>query len=167
MRKELSLVTITLVVLALLMALASWAQQEVPPPGPGQEVAPPAPMVPAAPTAPQAARVHPMETITGKVVAVNRHTPKKPGKLERVILVLQTDRGAVKVLLGPAKYYDQQALKLAPGDQVEIKGVKFSRAKTPTWKAREVKKGDQVWNLRDDTPGRSLYRKAQRHSGVM
>jgi hypothetical protein len=161
MRKELSLVTITLMVLALLMALASWAQQEVPPPGPGQEVAPPAPMAPAAP---KAARVHPLETITGKVVAINRHTPKKPGKLERVILVLETDRGAVKVLLGPAKYYDRQALKLAPSDQVEIKGVKFSRAKTPTWRAREVKKGDQVWNLRDDTPRRSLYRKSERPS---
>jgi hypothetical protein len=160
MRKELSLVTVTLVVLALLMALGSWAQQEVPPPGPGQEVAPPA-----APAAPKAARVHPMETIMGKVVAVNRHTPKKPGKLERVILVLETDRGALKVLLGPAKYYDQQALKLAPGDQVEVKGVRLPRAKTPSLRAREVKRGDQVWNLRDAATGRSLYRKSERPSG--
>jgi hypothetical protein len=141
------------------MALASWAQQEVPPPAPGQEVSPPA-----APVAPKAARVHQVEALTGKVVAVNRHTPKKAGKPERVILVLQTDQGAVKVLLGPAKYYDQQALKLAPGDQVEVKGVKFSRAKTPTLKAREVKKGDQVWILKNNATGRP---KGQRHSGVM
>ena len=100
-------------------------------------------------------------------MSVNRHTPKKAGKPERVNLVLQTDQGAVKVLLGPAKNYDQQALKLAPGDQVEVKGVKFSRAKKPTFKAREVKKGDQVWKLKDNAPGRSLYLKGQRRTGLM
>ena len=163
MRKKLSVMAGILAVSALVMAPASWAQQEVAPAAPGQAVPSAVPAAPAIPSGPKAARVHPVETLTGKVVAVNRHTPKMAGKPERVNLVLQTSQGTVKVLLGPATYYDQQTLKLAPGDQVEVQGVRLNRAKTPTWKAREVKRGDQVWILRNDAPGR----KGQRHSGVM
>jgi hypothetical protein len=161
MRKKLRLMAGILGVLAWLMAPSSWAQQEVPPAAPGQEVPP------AAPAVPKAAKVHNVETLTGKVVSVNRHTPKKAGKPERVNLVLQTDQGAVRVLLGPANYFDQQAVKLAPGDQVEVKGVKVSRAKRPMFVASEVKKGDQVLKLRDDATGRPLWLKGKKSAGVM
>ena len=108
-----------------------------------------------------------METLTGKVVAVNRHAAKKAGKPERVTMVLQTDQGAVKVHLGPADYFDQQALKLAPGDQVEVKGVKVSRPKAPIFIAGEVRKGDQVLKLRDDATGRPLWLKGKKRNGGM
>jgi len=167
MRKELSRMAGILGVLALLMAPPSWAQQEVSPPAPGQEVPPVPPAAPAIPAAPKAAKAYNVETLTGKVVAVNRHTPRKAGKPERVSLVLQTDQGAFRVLLGPAEYFDQQALKLAPGDRVEVKGVKVGRAKAPTFFAREVKKGDQVLKLRDDVTGRPLWLKGKKRTGVM
>jgi hypothetical protein len=167
MRKKLSLIGGILGVLALLMAPPSWAQQEVPPPAPGQQVLPVPPAAPAIPAAPKAAKAYNPETLAGKVVAVNRITPKKPGQSERVIMVLQTDQGAVRVRLGPAKYFDQQALKLAPGDQVEVKGVRASRAKAPTFIAGEVKKGDQVLKLRDDATGRPLWLKGKKRTGVM
>ena len=104
-------------------------------------------------------------TLAGKVTAINRRAAKKAGRPERVTMVLQTDQGAVKVHLGPADYLDQQALKLAPGDQVEVKGVKVNRLKAPTFIAGEVRKGDQVMKLRDDATGRPLWlkgKKAQR-----
>ena len=104
-------------------------------------------------------------TLAGKVTAINRRAPKKAGRPERVIMVLQTDQGAVKVHLGPADYFDQQALKLAPGDQVEVKGTKVNRAKAPTFIAGEVKKGDQVLKLRDDATGRPLWLKGKKGNG--
>ncbi len=96
-------------------------------------------------------------TLAGTVTAINRRAPRKAGRPERVIMVLQTDQGAVKVHLGPADYVDQQALKLAPGDQVEVKGVQVKRLKATTFMAGEVKKGDQVLKLRDDATGRPLW----------
>ena len=92
-------------------------------------------------------------------MAVKRLAAKKAGKPERVTMVLQTDQGAVKVHLGPADYYDQQALKLAPGDQVEVKGVKITRPKGSIFSAGEVRKGDQVLKLRDDATGLPLWPK--------
>jgi hypothetical protein len=167
MRKLLCLMAGILAVSALLMAPPSWAQQEVSPPDPGQQVLPVPPAAPAVPAGPKAAKPYNVETLTGKVLAVNRHTPKRAGKPLRVNMVLQTDQGAVRVLLGPANYLDQQALKLAPGDQVEVKGTKVSRAKAPAFIAGEVKKGDQVLKLRDDATGRPLWLKGKRPAGVM
>ena len=172
MRKKLSLMAGTLGVLALLMAPPSWAQQEVSPPDPGQQVlpvppaAPAAPAIPAAPQAPKLYNPQAVETLTGNVAAVNRHASKKAGKPARVTMVLQTNQGAVKVHLGPAKYFDQQALKLGPGDQVEVKGVRISRAKAPAFIAGEVRKGDQVLKLRDDATGRPLWLKGKKRNGA-
>jgi hypothetical protein len=174
MRKKLRLMAGILGVSALLMGAPSWAQQEVPPPvpgqqappaDPGQQVVPAPPAAPAIPAAPKAAKVYPVETLTGKVVTVNRRTPKKAGKPQRVSMVLQTDQGAVKVFLGPADYFDQQAVKLAPGDQVEVKGVKVGRLKAPMFIAGEVRKGDQVLKLRDDATGRPLWFKSKKGNG--
>ena len=151
--KKLSLMAGILGVLAFLMASPSGAQQQVPP------AAPAAPAIPAAPKAPKVYNPQAVVTLTGTVVSVNRHAPKLPGKPERVTMVLQTSQGAVKVHLGPAAYFDQQALKLAPGDQVEVKGVKVNRPKASNFIAGEVRKGDQVLKLRDDATGLPLWPK--------
>jgi hypothetical protein len=162
MMKKLSLMAGILGVLALLAAPPTRAQQQAPPAAP----APPAgPAIPAAPKTAKFYNPQAAVTLTGKVEAINRRAAKKAGKPERVTLVLQTDQGAVKVHLGPADYFDQQALKLAPGDQVEVKAVKVDRAKTPTFTGGEVKKGDQVLKLRDDATGRPLWFKGKKGSG--
>ena len=153
MMKKLSLMVGTLGVLAFLMAPPSGAQQQVPP------AAPAAPAIPAAPKTDKFYNPQAAVTLTGKVVSVNRQVAKKAGKPARVIMVLQTDRGAVKVHLGPADYCDQQALKLAPGDQVEVKAVKITRPKGTIFSAGEVRKGDQVLKLRDDATGLPLWPK--------
>jgi hypothetical protein len=157
MMKKLSLMAGILGVLAFLMAPPSWAQQQVPPA---------APAIPAAPKASKLYNPQAAETLAGKVAAVNRHAAKKAGRPERVTMVLQTDQGAVKVHLGPADYLDQQAMKPAVGDQVEVKGVKVSRLKAPTFIAGEVRKGDQVLKLRDDVTGRPLWLKGKKRNGA-
>jgi len=185
MMKQLSLMAGILGVLALLMAPPSWAQQQVPSPSPVQQVpptppaspvqqvppvSPASPASPAIPAARQGSKAYnpqAVETVAGKVVSVKRHAAKKAGRPDRVTLVLQTDQGAVKVHLGPADYLDQQALKLAAGDQVEVKGVKVSRAKAPTFIAVEVRRGDQVLKLRDDATGRPLWLKGKKRTGAM
>jgi hypothetical protein len=172
MMKKLNLMAGILGVMAFLMAPPSWAQQQVPPAAPEQQAppaipAPPAP--PAIPAAPQASKLYnpqAVETLTGQVTAVNRQASKRAGKPDRVTMVLQTNQGPVRVHLGPADYLDQQALKLAVGDQVQVKGVKLSRLKAPTLIAGEVRKGDQVLKLRDDATGRPLWLKGRKPNGA-
>jgi hypothetical protein len=144
--KKLILMAGILGALAFLMAALSWAQQQVPP---------------AAPKASRLYNPQAVETVAGKVAALNRIASKRAGKPDRVTMVLQTDRGDVKVHLGPTDYLGQQALQLAVGDQVEVKGVKLNRPRVNIFIAGEVRKGDQVLKLRDDATGRALWLKAR------
>jgi hypothetical protein len=147
MMKKLSLTAGILGMLAFLAAPPTGAQPQTPP---------------AAPKAAKLYNPQAVVTLAGKVTAVNRRAPRKAGRPERVIMVLQTDQGAVKVHLGPANYFDQQALKLAPGDQVEVKGIKVNRPKAATFIAGQVRKGGQVMQLRDEATGRPLWLKGKK-----
>lgn len=156
MMKKLSLMAGILGVLAFLMGPPSWAQEQAPPA---------APAIPAAPKASKLYNPQAVETLAGKVTAVNRHAAKKAGRPERVTMVLQTNQGPVKVNLGPPDYLDQQALKLAVGDQVEVKGMRVNRPKASIFIAGEVRKGNQVVKLRDDATGRPLWLKGKKRNG--
>jgi hypothetical protein len=149
MLKKLNLMVSLVSLLALLGVSQGWAQQQVPA---------------AAPGARKAARMYnpqAVETLVGKVAAINRITPKQAGRSARVMLLLETDKGPLKVNLGPADYVDQQAVKLAPGDQVHVKGMRVTRPKATIFIADEVTKGDQVLKLRDDATGRPLWATGQ------
>ena len=142
MLKKLSLMLSTAGLLALVLASQGWSQQQFPA------------------ASPKAARLYnpqAVETLAGTVVAVNRVHAKRPGRPDRVMLDLKTDQGTTKVFLGPADYLDRQALKLAPGDQVEIKGIRVNRPKLTIFIAGAVKRGDQILQLRDDATGRPLW----------
>jgi hypothetical protein len=97
-----------------------------------------------------------METLTGTIEAVNRIAPRRAQMPTRMQLLLKTDKETVNVFLGPADYVEQQGLKLAKGDQVQVKGVRFSFRQRTGIAAVEVQKGGQVLRLRDDT-GRPLW----------
>ncbi len=135
-----------LVALAILMAAPSWSQQQAPP---------------AVPKASRLYNPQAVETVAGRVAAVNRIAAKRAGRPDRMTMVLETDRGALKVHLGPADYLSQQALQLAVGDQVEVRGVRVNRPRASIFIAGEVRKGDQVLKLRDDATGRPLWGKAR------
>lgn len=165
MKKKLSTMVGALGVLAFLMAAPAGAQQQTPP------AAPPAaaPAAPAKPALGKHSRMYnpqAVETVAGTVVSVDRRAPRKPGRPDRVSMVLKTDKGNLKVNLGPGDYLDQQALKLAAGDQVEVKGMRVEGRNQTMLVAGELKKGDQVLKLRDDATGRPLWAKGKKRQGT-
>jgi hypothetical protein len=85
-------------------------------------------------------------TIAGEVVEVQRVAR---GRHEGVHLTLAMGSENVEVLLGPAFYLDGQALQLAKGDRIEVKGSRATFAGQPTLLAQEVRRGEQVLTLRD------------------
>jgi hypothetical protein len=90
-----------------------------------------------------------VETISGKITAINEVTPMK-GMSYGIHLTVKTDKGPVSVMLGPAWYIERLDTKLAKGDMVEVKGSRISYEGKPAIVAAEVKKGDAVLKLRDD-----------------
>jgi hypothetical protein len=101
-----------------------------------------------------------VETITGEVVSVDRITPAK-GRVGGIHLMVKTDKEEIPVHLGPQWYVDQQAMKLAVKDRVEVRGSRISLGGKPVIIAAQVKRGDQVLKLRDDA-GLPLWRRGRR-----
>ncbi len=89
-----------------------------------------------------------VETISGEVVSVDNITPMK-GMYYGVHLVLKTDKGTISVHLGPGWYIENQDVKIAPRDKIEVKGSRITFKSKPALIAVEVKKGDEVLVLRD------------------
>ncbi|OGP85719.1 MAG: hypothetical protein A2Y95_02925 [Deltaproteobacteria bacterium RBG_13_65_10] len=90
-----------------------------------------------------------IETITGEVLAVNLIASGR-GRAGGVHLTVKTDKEEIAVHLGPQWYVDQQAMKLAAKDRVEVRGSRVTFEGKPVIIAAEVKKGDQVLKLRDE-----------------
>jgi len=89
-----------------------------------------------------------VETLSGEVVSVNRFTPGK-GMSYGVHFTLKTDKETIPVHLGPGWYMEKQGVNLAAGDKVEVTGSRITYQGKPAIIAAEVKKGDQVFKLRD------------------
>ncbi len=103
-----------------------------------------------------------VETVTGTVVKVEHI--KGQGGGGGIHLVLKTDKEEIAVHLGPAWYVDKQAVKIAAQDSIEVRGSRVTYEGKPAIVAAEVKKGDQVLKLRDDS-GTLLWRDQGRRRG--
>lgn len=90
-----------------------------------------------------------VETVSGEVLKVDRITPMH-GMSAGVHLVVKTEKGDVSVHLGPQWYLENQDVKLATGDKVEVKGSRVTVQGQPALIAAEVKKGDGLLKLRDE-----------------
>jgi hypothetical protein len=90
-----------------------------------------------------------VETVSGEVVKVERITPMH-GMSGGMYLTVKTDKEEVPVHLGPLWYLENQDVKIAPKDKVEIKGSRVTVQEKPAIIAAEVKKGDQTLKLRDE-----------------
>ena len=64
--------------------------------------------------------------------------------------LLKTASEEVSVRLGPAWYLEQQGMKLAPNDQIEVRGSRVTFDGKPLIVAAQITKGAQVVRLRDD-----------------
>ena len=91
-----------------------------------------------------------VETITGEVTAVDRITPVK-GMSGGVHMNVKTDKETISVQLGPSWYFENQDVKIEAKDKVEVKGARTTFAGKPAIIAAEVRKGDEVLKLRDDS----------------
>ena len=93
-----------------------------------------------------------VETIQGEVTQVQ----EMQGMAAGVHLQIKTAKETLMVILGPASYLEQQKVKIAVGDKVEIKGSRVQHPQMAMLIAGELKKGDQVIKLRDDQ-GKPLW----------
>ncbi|HZZ84331.1 MAG TPA: hypothetical protein VFE30_07310 [Anaeromyxobacteraceae bacterium] len=86
-------------------------------------------------------------TVRGEVLEVQRVAA--PGG-EGVHLILAVGSERLAVHLGPAFYLDRQELKLAKGDQVEVKGSRVTLRGAPALIAQEVRRDGKVLALRNE-----------------
>jgi len=91
-----------------------------------------------------------VETVSGEVINVDKVMPMK-GMDSGIHLSVKTGTETVSVNLGPSWYIERLDTKIAKGDQVEVKGSRVTIAGKPAIIAAEVKKGDAVLKLRDDS----------------
>jgi len=91
-----------------------------------------------------------LETFTGEVTTVDQLIPGY-GMSDRVWLGLKTDKHMILVILGPTWFHKVQNFKIEPKDQLEVKGSMITGMEEPMFIATEVKKGDQVLKLRDES----------------
>lgn len=90
-----------------------------------------------------------VETVKGEIEKVERITPMR-GMSAGIHLVLKTEKETLSVHLGPEWYINNQELKLAPKETVDVKGSRVTINGKPVLIAEEVTKGDQVLELRDE-----------------
>ena len=89
-----------------------------------------------------------VDKVTGEVAKVDTITPMR-GMSGGVHVALKSEQGEVSVHLGPQWYLENQDVKIEPGDRVEITGSRVTVEGKPTIIAAEVRKGDEVLQLRD------------------
>lgn len=90
-----------------------------------------------------------VEVLKGEVVSIDKVSPKKdmsPG----IHISLKTDSGVLPVHLGPAWYLENQDVKIAAGDKIEVIGSRVAIDGDTAIIAASVTKGDQKLTLRDD-----------------
>ena len=90
-----------------------------------------------------------VQTITGKVTAVDNLTSGKGSGVGWRQLTLQTNQETIPVILGPAWYLEQQQVTVNPGDALEVRGSRITLEERPCIIAAEVKKGEKTLKLRD------------------
>lgn len=91
-----------------------------------------------------------VETITGTVLSIDQAMPMK-GMSYGVHITVQTDKETIQVHLGPGWYIERLDTKIEKGDRVEAKGSRITMAGKPAIIAAELKKGDAVLKLRDES----------------
>jgi hypothetical protein len=85
-----------------------------------------------------------------RVESVDKITPMR-GMYYGIHLMVKTDKETIAVDLGPGWYIERLDTKIENGDKVEVKGSRVTFAGKPAIIAAEVKKGDNVLTLRDNT----------------
>lgn len=102
-------------------------------------------------------------TLTGSIEAVEEVScPDCMGRrsLAGTHVTFKTATETIEVHLGPSAFLAETKVKLGKGDTVEIRGSRVTIGDEAVLLAREIKKGDQTWTLRDAS-GRPLWRRGR------
>ncbi len=92
-----------------------------------------------------------VETTSGEITNIELITSMR-GVSPGVHLTLKTDKGELlAVHLGPQRYLDEQPVKVAKGDKVQVRGSRIMVQDKPALIAAEVTKNGQTLHLRDET----------------
>lgn len=91
-----------------------------------------------------------VETVSGVVVSVDKVMPMK-GMHAGIHLTVKTEKESVDVHLGPEWYIERLDSRILKGDAIEVKGSRVTIAGKPVIIAAEVKKGDNVLIIRDNS----------------
>ncbi len=89
-------------------------------------------------------------TYTGEVTRIDRTAGRVPGR-HFMSIVLRTDKETITVHLGPAQFVEKHDMQLAVGDTVEVTGSRVTIKGKPEVLAREMRKGERVLKLRDES----------------
>jgi hypothetical protein len=90
-----------------------------------------------------------VETAHGKVLSVEK-TTRAQGRGYGIHLMLQTEKETISVHLGPDWYMDKQTPHIEANDTITVTGSRVTIDGKPAIIAAEVKKGNEVLNLRDE-----------------
>jgi hypothetical protein len=89
-----------------------------------------------------------VQTVNGTVLSVDNAMPLR-GMSAGIHLMVKTDKGALRVDLGPEWYIQRLDTKIDKGDQVDVKGSMVKIDGKAALIAAEVKKGGETLVLRD------------------
>jgi hypothetical protein len=64
-------------------------------------------------------------------------------------LLLKTDTGTAEIELGPTAFLNEKKVEIRKGDTLEVTGSRVTIGESHVVLAREIRKGDHVWTLRD------------------
>jgi hypothetical protein len=140
--KKVSALVLSIAVLCLLLSAKAWGQGRTGPQEGGRWE----------PPGQYASRFDPktLQTFSGEVTTVDQLIPGY-SMSDRVWLGLQTDKNMILVILGPTWFHKVRNFRIEPKDRLEIKGSMIHGMEEPLFIATEVKKGDRVLKLRDDS----------------
>jgi hypothetical protein len=93
--------------------------------------------------------VESVETVTG-TAGRGRHS------LGGTHLTVKTETETLEVHVGPTAYLTEKGITLAKDDTLEILGSRVTIDKEPVVIAKQIKKGDNTWTLRDAS-GRPVW----------
>jgi hypothetical protein len=100
-------------------------------------------------------------TLTGAVESVEQITTPEGGRGRRGLggthITLKTSAETLEVHLGPTAFLNEKKVTIAKGDTLVVVGSRVAVDGDRVFIAKEVKKGDSVWTLRD-AAGLPLWR---------
>jgi hypothetical protein len=76
--------------------------------------------------------------------------------MEGTHVMLKTGSETIEVHLGPSSFMKEKSIEIAKGDAVEVVGSRVKVGESDALIAREIRKGEASWTLRD-ADGRPLW----------